>query len=412
VRCLPRRTTLLASLVAACLVAAIPTSAEGQTSDQVRAQKKTVDQKIDASKDDLDDIGAALIAASKALAATQAKVQDAQVELNAKQAALSLAQAHDQAVAEQLALAQAAEARAVDDLAATKRKAVQTNNVLGALARQVYQGSDMSTLAVALQAKSPDEFATGMALADTAARIENDALRQLAVQRAEEAARTAKLTAARQQVADLKVQAAEALAAATDAAQQAAAAKATLDTLAAQQTAEVAAVEAQKAAERVRLAELQKQSDHLRLVLARMAARSRGGVWHLTKGFLSYPVIGPLSSPFGMRFHPILHYWRMHTGQDFAVACGTPVHAAASGTIVSHGYAGGYGNQIVLYHGRLNGHGLATSYDHLSKFVRTGGHVSRGEVIAYSGTTGLSTGCHLHFEVRIDGVPVNPMRYL
>lgn len=411
-RCLPRRTTLLASLLAACLISAVPVAAEGQTSDQVKAQKHAVDKQVGAAKDDLDDISSALLAASKALDATEAKVRAAEVDLNAKQGVLALAQAHDQAVAQQLAVARADEAQAQDDLNATKRKATQTTDVLGALARQVYQGSNMSTLAVALQAKSPDDFATGMALADTANRIENDALRQLGVQRAEEAARTAKLTAARQAVAVLKVAAAQAVADATDAAQQAAAAKATLDTLAAEQTAEVAAVEAQKAAERQRLNELQKQSDHLRLVLARLAARSRGGIWHQTNGFLSYPVIGPLSSPFGMRFHPILHYWRMHTGQDFAVACGTPVHAAAAGTIVSHGYAGGYGNQIVLYHGRLNGHGLATSYDHLSKFVRTGGHVSRGEVIGYSGTTGLSTGCHLHFEVRIDGVPVNPMRYL
>jgi murein DD-endopeptidase MepM/ murein hydrolase activator NlpD len=412
VRCLPRRTTALATLLAATLVAAVPATAGARTSDDVRAQKHSVDKKIDATKGDLDDISTSLVAAARALAATEAKVLAAQVDLNAKQAAATLAQARDVEVAQQLSLAQAAEAQAKDELAATKHKAVQTNNVLGALARQVYQGSDMSMLAVALQAKSPDDFATGMALADTATRIETEALRQLSVQRAEEAATTAKLTAARQAVAVLKQQAADALAAMNDAAQQAAAAKATLDSLAAQQSAEVAAVEAQKAAERKRLSELQSQSNHLRLVLARLAAKEHGGIWRRTGGLLSYPVLGPLSSPFGMRYHPILHYWRMHTGQDFAVACGTPVHAAASGRIVGAGWAGGYGNRITIDHGRLNGKGLATTYNHLSRFVRTGGHITRGEVIAYSGTTGLSTGCHLHFEVRINGVPVNPMRYL
>jgi murein DD-endopeptidase MepM/ murein hydrolase activator NlpD len=399
-------------VLAACLVATIPTTAVGRTSDDIRAQKRGVDKRIDAAQSDLDDIGAALVAASRTLAATEAQLRAAQIDLNRKQGALMLAQARDAAVAQQLAVAQAAQARAADDLAATKRRAVRTTNVLGALARQVYQGNDMSTLAVALAAKSPDDFATGMALADTATRIETQALRQLAVQQAEQAATTAKLTAARQQVAALKVQAAQAVAAATAAAQQAAAAKATLDSLAAQQRAQVAAVEAQKAAERKRLADLQKQSAHLRLVLARLAAKARGGMWRSAGGLLSYPVIGPLSSPFGMRFHPILHVWLMHTGQDFAVACGTPVHAAASGVIVAAGYAGGYGNQIVISHGRLNGHGLATSYDHLSRYLRTSGYVHRGDVIAYSGNTGMSTGCHLHFEVRIDGVPVNPMAYL
>jgi murein DD-endopeptidase MepM/ murein hydrolase activator NlpD len=412
VRCLPRRTTALATLLGALLVVAVPATADARSSAEIRNQKHSVDQKVSAAKNDLDDISSSLIAASKALDATQAKVRAAQVDLNAKQAAAALAQAHNAQVAEQLSLAEAAEAQANDDLAATQHKAVQTNNVLGALARRVYQGSDMSTLSVALNAKSPDDFATGMALADTASRIETEALRQLGVQRAEEAATTAKLTAARQEVAVLSQQAVAALAAANDAAQQAAAAKAALDGLAAQQAAEVAAVEAQKAAERKRLSELQSQSNHLRLVLARLAAKEHGGIWRRTGGLLSYPVIGPLSSPFGLRFHPILHYWRMHTGQDFAVACGTPVHAAASGRIVSHGWAGGYGNEITIDHGRLNGKGLATTYNHLSRFVRTGGHVTRGEVIAYSGTTGLSTGCHLHFEVRINGVPVNPMPYL
>jgi murein DD-endopeptidase MepM/ murein hydrolase activator NlpD len=394
------------------MVVAVPATAGAQTSGDVRTQKHSVDQKIGAAKSDLDDISTSLVAASTALAATEPKVQAAQVDLNAKQAAAALAQAHNAEVAEQLSAAQAAEAQAKDALATTQHKAVQTNNVLGALARQVYQGSDMSTLAVVLQAKSPDDFATGMALADTANRIETEALRQLAVQRAEQAATTAKVTAARQAVAVLQQQAVAALTAANDAAQQAASAKATLDALATQQRAEVAAVEAQKTAERQRLAELQKQSNHLRTVLARLAAKQHGGVWRRTGGLLSYPVIGPLSSPFGMRFHPILHYWRMHTGQDFAVPCGTPVHAAASGRIVSTGWAGGYGNEITIDHGRLNGRGLATTYNHLSRFVRTGGHVTRGEVIAYSGTTGLSTGCHLHFEVRINGVPVNPMSYL
>ncbi|MDP9219883.1 MAG: M23 family metallopeptidase [Actinomycetota bacterium] len=102
----------------------------------------------------------------------------------------------------------------------------------------------------------------------------------------------------------------------------------------------------------------------------------------------------------------------MHTGQDFAVACGTPVHAAAAGRVISAGWAGGYGNQIIVDHGRINGHDLATSYNHLSRIIKHSGRVSRGQLIGYSGTTGLSTGCHLHFEVRVNGTPVNPKLYL
>ncbi len=176
--------------------------------------------------------------------------------------------------------------------------------------------------------------------------------------------------------------------------------------------AEVATVSAQEKAERTRLAALTSESNRLAKILAKRAAKLHGGVYRRAGGYLSYPARGPLSSPFGLRFHPILHIWRMHTGQDWAIPCGTPVHAAAAGRVISAGWAGGYGNRIVVDHGRVNGKDLATTYNHLSRIVKRGGHVARGQLIGYSGTTGLSTGCHLHFETRVNGVPVNPTRWL
>jgi murein DD-endopeptidase MepM/ murein hydrolase activator NlpD len=120
------------------------------------------------------------------------------------------------------------------------------------------------------------------------------------------------------------------------------------------------------------------------------------------------PVDGArISSGFGMRFHPVLGYTRMHKGIDFAVPTGTPVMAAGSGVIQYAGWEGGYGNFIVLNHGNT----YATAYGHLSRFapgIRTGSHVRQGEVIAYSGATGLATGPHLHYEIRINGTQVNP----
>ena len=129
-------------------------------------------------------------------------------------------------------------------------------------------------------------------------------------------------------------------------------------------------------------------------------------------GALAYPVNARVSSGFGYRRHPILNYQKLHTGTDFAAPCGTPITAAADGEIVSTGWAGGYGNQVVIAHGRIDGVSLATSYNHLTSFVVTSGSVRRGQLIAYSGTTGLSTGCHLHFETREAGTPVDPMLWL
>jgi murein DD-endopeptidase MepM/ murein hydrolase activator NlpD len=120
------------------------------------------------------------------------------------------------------------------------------------------------------------------------------------------------------------------------------------------------------------------------------------------------PVDGArISSGFGMRFHPVLGYTRMHKGIDFAVPTGTPVMAAGSGTIKQEGWSGGYGNFILLDHGNT----YATAYGHLSRFaagVHMGSHVRQGQVIAYSGATGLATGPHLHYEIRIKGNQVNP----
>ena len=121
------------------------------------------------------------------------------------------------------------------------------------------------------------------------------------------------------------------------------------------------------------------------------------------------PVDGArISSGFGMRFHPVLGYTRMHKGIDFAVPTGTPVMAAGAGTIEFAGVQHGYGNFVIVNHGN----GYETAYAHLSRFgagIRKGTRVHQGQVIAYSGMTGMATGPHLHYEIRINKVQVNPL---
>lgn len=131
------------------------------------------------------------------------------------------------------------------------------------------------------------------------------------------------------------------------------------------------------------------------------------GAFH---GRFMVPVIGArFTSGFGMRFHPILHRSRMHAGQDLAAPTGTPIHAAAEGIVIACRYTRGYGNMIVVDHGG----GYSTLYGHCSRILVTPGQrVSRGEEIGLVGSTGLATGAHCHFEVRINGRPVNPMKYL
>ena len=125
------------------------------------------------------------------------------------------------------------------------------------------------------------------------------------------------------------------------------------------------------------------------------------------------PVAGRVTSPYGMRTHPITGVYKMHDGTDFRAPCGTPIRATYSGEVVWARYRGGYGNQVMVDHGWYSGGSMMSSYSHLSRFaVGRGADVSRGEVIGYSGTTGSSTACHLHFMIYRNGSTTNPMRWL
>ncbi|WP_336248671.1 peptidoglycan DD-metalloendopeptidase family protein [Stomatohabitans albus] len=125
-------------------------------------------------------------------------------------------------------------------------------------------------------------------------------------------------------------------------------------------------------------------------------------------GGMILPVKGRFSSPFGYRVHPISRVRRLHTGQDIAAPSGTPILAAKDGRVSFSGRRGGYGNCIIIDHGG----GVATLYGHQSRLaVGAGTQVSQGQVIGYVGSTGASTGPHLHWEVRINGSPVNPIPY-
>jgi murein DD-endopeptidase MepM/ murein hydrolase activator NlpD len=117
---------------------------------------------------------------------------------------------------------------------------------------------------------------------------------------------------------------------------------------------------------------------------------------------------GDMTSPFGMRFHPILHYARMHTGVDWAAPIGTPIYAAGNGVIIKAGWDGGYGRRVEIQHAN----GYVTAYNHMSGFGRgiaEGAHVVQGQTVGYLGDSGLATGPHLHYEVIINGNFVDPM---
>lgn len=127
-------------------------------------------------------------------------------------------------------------------------------------------------------------------------------------------------------------------------------------------------------------------------------------------GILKWPTTSTyITSKFGYRLHPVLGVWKGHTGIDIGVSSGSPVYAASGGKVILAQWYGGYGYAVIIDHGS----GLSTLYGHNSRLlVDAGDRVSRGEIVARSGSTGISTGPHLHFEVRVNGVCKNPMKYL
>lgn len=154
-----------------------------------------------------------------------------------------------------------------------------------------------------------------------------------------------------------------------------------------------------------------KRTQLVRFTPGRAAEDANGGQWfdasgrYERRGHMGMPVAGRVSSTFGMRLHPLLKLLRMHKGLDIAAPHGAPIRAAIDGVVRFAGRNGGYGNFIKLRHSN----GLESGYGHLSRFaVRSGARVRRGQVIGYVGSTGVSTGPHLHWEVWKHGRPVNP----
>ncbi|MEH1871447.1 murein hydrolase activator EnvC family protein [Nostoc sp.] len=166
--------------------------------------------------------------------------------------------------------------------------------------------------------------------------------------------------------------------------------------------------------------QLERESQNLEILIQQKVAEARATEEAQTKtnsrtviirgtGVMAYPSDAATSSPFGWRIHPILGYRRFHAGLDFAASYGSTIRAADSGRVIFAGWYGGYGRAVIIDHGN----GLTTLYGHTSElYVSEGQAVERGQAIAAVGSTGFSTGPHLHFEVRRNGTPVDPANYL
>lgn len=405
----------LAAVVAAGL--GLPTALPAGAADPDTRRSRIL-KEISASEAALADLSQEARQALIALRRTEAAIPAAESALAKAQARVAAAVARKKELDQALTLAKADEVRAVAELAEIRRRIDIGEGHRNDMARIAYEGGADQDFALLLAGGSAREISEKIYFVEKANDRQNAALDELSTARVQAQAAVVRLAETRRRIAGLNEEARLNVIEAEAAQQAGRQAKDKLVALRAVHQRQVADVDSRRAKEKARLDSLQKESDRLTaLLLARARAskaskKSRdaraGGGRAGGSGRLAYPVNAPIGSAFGMRFHPILRYARLHSGLDFSAGCGSPVYAAGDGTVIRAGWAGGYGNQVVVAHSGS----LATTYNHLSSIRRRSGPVKRGDLIAYSGTTGLSTGCHLHFEVRVNGSPVNPRGYL
>jgi murein DD-endopeptidase MepM/ murein hydrolase activator NlpD len=369
-------------------------------------QKKTVQDKLDAARNALDDASAATIAARAELGRADAALPDAQAKAREAQGSAIGAQALVGAAQRGAAQAAADVAAAQQRLAASQAAVLQRRTVLTSYVRSTYVSGPIGTATMVLAGTDPAELLErDVAVRATSARLHGEV----------QALQYARLQVAQQQMElQRKQQAATALvqAQATTAlrAQQAAAAAQgatyAVQSLIAQRAASLSKARTAEAADREQIATLQAQSQRIAALLAARPRPVTGPV--VGPSGLLWPAAGTTGSGFGYRIDPYTHQRALHAGVDIAAPTGTPIYAAQAGTVAYAGPASGYGNYTCIDHGQ----GFATCYAHQSVIgVSVGEVVARGQQIGQVGSTGFSTGPHLHFETRVNGEPVDPMQY-
>jgi murein DD-endopeptidase MepM/ murein hydrolase activator NlpD len=438
-----------ALVLAASLGASAPAAYAGDLEDQQAALKaeaarvqeslEFVDAKISKAAGDLVIYRGQLPAAQQALLEAQGRVASAVKEVEALAARVDLAQQN--------------KAKITQQLDADKQKIASTKKLIGQIATQAYKsGGVPSDLTLFFGSNNTGSLTDTMDMADQALRSQNSAMDKLTQQNATNVNSQARLQAVEAEIKDLKAKADAALVKEKAARDEAAAKKAKVDKLIADTTRLNNELEAARPGIQQKLAGVKARQDAVaaeikerdrklreawlaeqRRIAAAAAAAAKA------KGEQPAPYVPPVAGPpsaFGLR-HPFPDSvpitsgfgWRstppgtidfygtggyMHTGIDFGAACGTPVYAAAAGTVFSAGWADdGGGNNVKISHGVVQGNSLTTIYYHnTSVVVSVGQQVSQGQLIAYSGTTGNSTGCHSHFETWLNGEAVDPMRLL
>ncbi|GAB4253710.1 MAG: peptidoglycan DD-metalloendopeptidase family protein [Thermoleophilia bacterium] len=381
-------------------------AAEGKTRGEI-------DQALDQNQQKLEQARAAIREAEETRKGALEDIAVLDQRIDSLEGELEKVTRERDAVAEKLSVTEAERAQLVDELARKKRELertqrdlVRAQETLNARAANIYKSRGLGYLEVLFSAHRLVDLVNRLDLLALIIDQDRAILTQVKELRTRVATEKAGLEEQERQVAAVERRQREQ--------------KDELDSLVRQRASKLAQLDAARNAKRAVVEKAEKdkatweqQEDALLADSARLESelRALSDTTGTVKGTgrLIWPVIGRISSPFGYRVHPIFGVRKMHTGLDISAGMGVPIKAADSGTVVYAGWRGGYGKAVVISHGD----GLTTLYAHQSQIlVGVGDAVEKGEVIGKVGSTGYSTGPHLHFEVRVNGTPVDPMGYL
>ncbi|KIS26852.1 peptidase M23 [Arthrobacter sp. SPG23] len=444
-----RGSRIISAALALILAASLGASTPVAFADELEDKQAALEAEAARVQQSLEFVDAKIAKAAGDLVIYQGQLPAAQQALLEAQGRVASAVKEVEALAARVDLAQQNKAKITQQLESDKQKIADTKKLIGQIATQAYKsGGVPSNLTLFFGSKSGGSLTDTMDLADQAMRSQNSAMDKLSQQNATNVNSQARLQAVEAEIKDLKAKADAALAREKAARDEAAAKKEQVDKLIADTTRINNELQAAKPGIQNQLSKVQAAQD---AVAAEIVERDRKlrEAWEAEQRRIAeaaaaaaraagqaaqpyVPQVGPPSA-FGLR-HPFSadvpitsgFGWRatppgtvdfygsggyMHTGIDFGASCGTPVYAPAAGTIVSAGWSNdGGGNNVKISHGVVQGNSLTTIYYHNSSVVvSVGQQVSQGQLIAYSGTTGNSTGCHSHFETWLNGQAVDPM---
>ena len=452
-----RRTAGLAVAMLLAVAAVPPAMADDlddlqEQQEQNEAEREQVESSLEGTDDKLAETYLELDDVKRRIPIAEQELADAEEDLAA-------AERHRDEVQARLETAQQQQQDLEDEIAAGEDEIAATVGAMGEVARTAYRGGDgLSTLSLIFGAGSPEEFADDYSAMSSAMRTQDQTLTDLENLQAVNRNRQVRLDAVEERIAELEVEAEQAVADAEAARQRSADLLAEVQQLKIDQEAKAAKLERLRDRYAERQAKLDEQNEQIeqeiadeiaRIAREQKAERERqqallaqqqadaeasggggsgggsgggGGGGGSSSSGGSGGFISPISrslyvtSPYGMRWYPITGGYFFHSGVDLRSACGEAQMAAASGTVIGVRPAAGngtHGNQVLIDHGVINGNSWVSIYNHMSRFaVSVGQRVSQGQVIGYTGATGNVTGCHVHFELWKNGSSLNPMPYI